>query len=64
MMMAGTVYQGAFMRVGSIKDILQMLIVYEAMCRRVDSIGILHEVCGSPDFMHAGNSAEAQASFC
>lgn len=63
MMMAGTVYRGVYEGWLDKRYLANADRVYEAMCRRVDGIGILHEVCGSPDFMHAGNSAEAQASF-
>ena len=31
--------------------------------RTIDRIGLLHEVCGCPDFLREGTSAEAQASY-
>ncbi len=36
---------------------------YATMCTKVDAFGILHDVCGCPDFVSSGTSAEAQASF-
>lgn len=36
---------------------------YRTMCAKVDDFGILHDVCGCPDFVSSGTSAEAQASF-
>ena len=29
----------------------------------IDRFGIIHNVCGAPDFAHQGTSAEAQAAF-
>ena len=36
---------------------------YETMCEQIDDMGILHGVCGCPDFQREGTSAEAQAAF-
>jgi len=36
---------------------------YKTACEKVDRFGILHEVCGCPNFDKEGTSCEAQASF-
>jgi rhamnogalacturonyl hydrolase YesR len=37
--------------------------VRETMDDYIDEYGIIHEVCGCPDFISQGTSAEAQAAF-
>lgn len=36
---------------------------YSRVLTTIDDIGIIHEVCGCPDFLSEGTSAEAQAAF-
>ncbi len=36
---------------------------YRTVAERADEMGLLHEVCGCPDFLSEGTSAEAQAAF-
>ena len=36
---------------------------YSSVLTTIDDIGIIHEVCGCPDFLSEGTSAEAQAAF-
>lgn len=37
--------------------------VYKTMDQYVDDYGIIHEVCGCPDFLEVGTSAESMASY-
>ena len=36
---------------------------YETVTGKIDDYGLIHEVCGCPDFITAGTSAEAEASY-
>ena len=36
---------------------------YETVTEKIDDYGLIHEVCGCPDFLTIGTSAEAQASY-
>ena len=36
---------------------------FETVTGKIDGIGLIHEVCGCPDFTAEGTSAEAQASY-
>ncbi len=36
---------------------------FQTVTEKIDSIGLIHEVCGCPDFVAEGTSAEAQASY-
>ena len=36
---------------------------FQTVTRKIDGIGLIHEVCGCPDFVREGTSAEAQASY-
>ena len=36
---------------------------YRTVAEKADEKGLLHEVCGCPDFISEGTSAEAQAAF-
>ena len=36
---------------------------FETVSRKIDDIGIIYEVCGCPDFVTQGTSAEAQAAY-
>ena len=63
MMMAATVYRG--IKNGylcrSFLDAAE--IAYKTVSDKIDEIGLIHEVCGCPDFISEGTSAEAQAAF-
>jgi rhamnogalacturonyl hydrolase YesR len=63
MMMAACVYRG--IAGGYISKDRRMAAdkAYEAVSGTIDEYGILHEVCGCPDFTDEGTSAEAQASY-
>ena len=63
MMMAGCIYRGVYEGWLNPSYLCRADNVYETMCKKIDNVGIIHEVCGSPDFTHSGTSAEAQASF-
>ena len=36
---------------------------YRTVSGKADETGLIHEVCGCPDFLEEGTSAEAQAAF-
>ena len=36
---------------------------FRTVTEKVDGIGLIHEVCGCPDFVSPGTSAEAQAAY-
>ena len=63
MMMAAAIYRGV--RAGWLSDdyIFHADLVYGNMQKYVDGYGIIHEVCGCPDFNAPGTSAESMASF-
>ncbi len=63
MMMAATVCRG--IKGGYISEVRAEIAdrAYGAVLKTVDEYGILHQVCGCPDFVREGTSAEAQAAF-
>lgn len=63
LMMAASVFHG--MAVGLIPDTWQVNAekAYQTAGGKIDSLGLLREVCGCPDFVSAGTSAEAQAAY-
>lgn len=63
MMMAAAIYRGV--HAGWLPDdyIFHADLVYGNMPKYVDEYGIIHEVCGCPDFASVGTSAESMASF-
>lgn len=63
MMMAAFIYRGC--RHGWLdKQYLQKAdLVAETMENYVDDYGIIHEVCGCPDFVSSGTSAESMAAY-
>ena len=63
MMMAATIYRGAYTGWLSEDYIFHADLVYGTMQNYVDEYGIIHEVCGCPDFVSIGTSAESMASF-
>lgn len=63
MMMAATIYRGVLAGWLSDDYIFRADLVYGNMPKYIDEFGIIHEVCGCPDFMSCGTSAESMASF-
>lgn len=63
MMMAAAVYRGVYAGWLSDNYIFHADLVYGTMQKYVDEFGIIREVCGCPDFMSCGTSAESMASF-
>lgn len=63
MMMAATVYRGVYAGWLSEDYIFHADLVYGTMPKYLDEYGIIHEVCGCPDFFSSGTSAESMASF-
>lgn len=63
MMMAAAIYRGVYAGWLSEDYIFHADLVYGTMPKYVDEYGIIHEVCGCPDFMTCGTSAESMASF-
>lgn len=63
MMMAAFVYRGC--RHGWLESryLARADLVAETMEKYVDDYGIIHEVCGCPDFVSAGTSAESMAAY-
>lgn len=63
MMMAAAIYRGV--QAGWLSDdyIFHADLVYGNMPKYIDEYGIIHEVCGCPDFASVGTSAESMASF-
>ncbi len=63
MMMAATVFRGIFH--GYIPRSRQEAAeaAYRTVSGKIDEIGLIREVCGCPDFVEEGTSAEAQAAF-
>lgn len=62
-MMAATVFRGilhGYVR-ESLYDAAEA--AYRTVCEKTDQMGLIHEVCGCPDFISEGTSAEAQAAF-
>ena len=63
MMMAVAVYRGVLEGWLSDDYIFHADLVYGNMPKYIDEFGIIHEVCGCPDFMSCGTSAESMAGF-
>lgn len=63
MMMAAFIYRGVNAGWLSPQYISKAEIVRETMEQYVDSFGLIHEVCGCPDFFEVGTSAESMASY-
>lgn len=63
MMMAAFIYRGVVGGWLSTEYIVKADLVRETMEEYVDSFGIIHEVCGCPDFVEMGTSAESMASY-
>ena len=63
MMMAATIYRGVLAGWLSDNYIFHADLVYGNMPKYIDEFGIIHEVCGCPDFMSCGTSAESMASY-
>jgi len=63
MMMAATIYRGVYAGWLSEDYIFHADLVYGTMQKYVDEFGIIHEVCGCPDFASVGTSAESMASY-
>ncbi len=63
LMMAASVFHG--MAAGLIQDTWQVNAekAYQTAGGKIDSLGLLREVCGCPDFVSPGTSAEAQAAY-
>ena len=63
MMMAASVFEG--MACGLIPDTWRERAerVSRAMEQYIDGIGLIHQVCGCPDFLAEGTSTEAQAAY-
>ena len=63
MMMAAAVYRGLFH--GYISPVFGPAaeMAYQTVAGKIDSMGLIHEVCGCTDFVCEGTSAEAQAAF-
>ncbi len=63
LMMAATVFRGilhGYVR----EDCCSMAeAAYRAACGKMDEMGLIRGVCGCPDFLSEGTSAEAQAAF-
>ena len=63
MMLAATVFRGIFHGYVSSSCRSAAEKAFFAVSEKVDEYGLVHEVCGCPDFISQGTSAEAQASF-
>lgn len=63
MMMAATVYRG--IKGGYIPETRKPAAdkAFAAVSEGIDNYGLLHQVCGCPDFTSEGTSAEAQAAY-
>ncbi|MBO7531588.1 MAG: glycosyl hydrolase, partial [Lachnospiraceae bacterium] len=63
MMMAATVYRG--IKEGYLPEKYREYAdkAFRAVTEKVDRYGIIREVCGCPDFVAEGTSAEAQAAY-
>ena len=62
-MMAATVFRGIVRGYvsGSFRGAAEA--AYRTVAEKTDGMGLIHEVCGCPDFISEGTSAEAQAAF-
>lgn len=63
MMMAAAVYRGVLAGWLDGKYIANADIVYNNMDEHIDEYGLIHDVCGCPDFISSGTSAESMAAY-
>lgn len=63
MMMAAAVYRGIYHGYIDSSRRIAAETAYRTVSERIDAYGLIHEVCGCPDFTSEGTSAEAQAAF-
>lgn len=63
MMMAAAIYRGCVNGFLSEKYLQYANLVYGTMDQYVDDFGLIHEVCGCPDFLTEGTSAESMAAY-
>ncbi|MBE5874727.1 MAG: glycosyl hydrolase [Lachnospiraceae bacterium] len=63
MMMATFIYRGVYGRWLPDEYLIKADLVRETMGQYIDEFGIIHEVCGCPDFNTVGTSAESMAAY-
>lgn len=63
MMAASVIYRGVVEGWLEKKHIKKAEKVYRYMQSKIDEFGVIHGVCGSPNFISEGTSAEAQAAY-
>ena len=63
MMLAATVYRGILHGYVDRSRLAAAETAFRSVSGKVDEMGLIHEVCGCPDFLAEGTSAEAQAAF-
>ena len=63
LMMAATVFRGILHGYVSKSFFDAAETAYRTVSQKADGMGLIHEVCGCPDFISEGTSAEAQAAF-
>ena len=62
-MMAAAVFRGILHGYVSDRYLNAAETAYGTVAEKTDGMGLIHEVCGCPDFISEGTSAEAQAAF-
>ena len=63
MMLAATVYRGVLHGYVDRSRLAAAETAFRSVSGKIDEMGLIHEVCGCPDFLAEGTSAEAQAAF-
>lgn len=63
MMFAAAVYRGVYHGYADARLMEKAEKGYASVRRNMDESGMIHHVCGCPDFLSEGTSAEAQAAF-
>ncbi|MBQ9009513.1 MAG: glycoside hydrolase family 88 protein [Clostridia bacterium] len=63
MMVAAAIFRGIHDRLLPAGTSVRADLAIRTVEQSIDEIGLLHEVCGCPDFLRPGTSAEAQASY-
>ncbi len=63
LMMAAAVYRGILRGYVSVSRLDRAEAAYRSALERIDGMGLIRGVCGCPDFISEGTSAEAQAAF-
>lgn len=63
MMAAAAVFRGILHGYVSSSRLDAAETAWRTVSGKIDEIGLIHEVCGCPDFLSEGTSAEAQAAF-